>query len=162
TTLFRSPQPLASSAESRYKIFMATPVSFMHLHLENWRNFANADVELQRRVFVVGPNASGKSNLLDVFRFLHDIVAVGGGLEEAVRKRQGVSKLRALAARKVPDIVIDVELGGVNGTTWRYELALAHDKQHRPQIKRESVWHNSRSLFSRPDQSDTSDPERLT
>jgi predicted ATPase len=135
---------------------------FTRLRLQNWRNFSNIDVMLSQRVFVVGPNASGKSNLLDVFRFLHDIVAVGGGLEEAVRKRQGVSKLRALAARKVPDIVIDVELGGSNGTTWRYELALGHDKQQRPQIKRESVWHDSRSLFSRPDESDKSDPERLT
>lgn len=135
---------------------------FTQLRLQNWRNFSNVDVALSQRVFVVGPNASGKSNLLDVFRFLHDIVAVGGGLEEAVRKRQGVSKLRALAARKVPDIVIDVELGGANGTTWRYELALAHDRQQRPQIKRESVWHDSRSLFARPDESDKSDPERLT
>lgn len=135
---------------------------FTRLRLQNWRNFGNIDVALSQRVFVVGPNASGKSNLLDVFRFLHDIVAVGGGLEEAVRKRQGVSKLRALAARKVPDIVIDVELGGANAATWRYELALGHDKQQRPQIKRESVRHDSRLLFRRPDESDKSDPERLT
>ncbi|MGH7873507.1 MAG: ATP-binding protein, partial [Candidatus Binatia bacterium] len=41
---------------------------FARLYLENWRNFQRADLELQRRVFLVGPNASGKSNLLDVFR----------------------------------------------------------------------------------------------
>src|SRR5512134_1972466 len=115
---------------------------FARLYLENWRNFQKADLTLQRRVFVVGPNASGKSNLLDVFRFLHDIVSVGGGLEEAVRKRQGIAKLRALAARRSPDIVIRVDLGGGNGETWQYELALAHDKQQRPQIKRESVLRN--------------------
>lgn len=135
---------------------------FTRLHLENWRNFSYADVELSQRVFIVGPNASGKSNLLDVFRFLHDIVSVGGGLEEAVRKRQGISKLRALAARKFPDIVIRVELGGANGDTWQYELALGHDKQQRPRIKRESVLRNSESLINRPDDSDLSDPERLT
>jgi len=135
---------------------------FTRVHLENWRNFTDADVELSQRVFLVGPNASGKSNFLDVFRFLHDIVSVGGGLEEAVRKRQGISKLRALAARKFPDIVIRVDLGGANGGTWQYELALGHDKQQRPQIKRESVRRNSESLFTRPDNSDVSDPERLT
>src|SRR2546425_4665127 len=108
---------------------------FKHLTLENWRNFLRVDTEVQRRTLLVGPNASGKSNLLDVFRFLHDIVSVGGGLEEAVRKRQGISKLRALAARKFPDIVIRVDLGGGNGATWQYELALGHDKQQRPQIK---------------------------
>ena len=132
------------------------------VHLENWRNFTYCDVELSQRVFIVGPNASGKSNLLDVFRFLHDIVSVGGGLEEAARKRQGISKLRALAARKFPDIVIRVDLGGANGDTWQYELALGHDKQQRPRIKRESVRKNSTSLVSRPDDSDINDPERLT
>ncbi|HET6382886.1 MAG TPA: AAA family ATPase [Armatimonadota bacterium] len=49
------------------------------LYLENWRNFTHVDVPLAQRVFLVGPNASGKSNLLDAFRFLHDIVSVGGG-----------------------------------------------------------------------------------
>lgn len=134
---------------------------FTKVHLENWRNFSYADVELSQRVFLVGPNASGKSNLLDIFRFLHDIVSVGGGLEEAVRKRQGISKLRALSARRFPDILIRVDLGG-NGDNWQYELALGQDKQQRPQIKREVVSRNSQSLLSRPIDADVGDPERLT
>jgi putative AbiEii toxin of type IV toxin-antitoxin system len=83
---------------------------FGRVRLENWRNFGSVDVDLAQRVFLVGPNASGKSNFLDAFRFLHDIVAVGGGLEEAVRKRQGISKLRSLYARKVSDILISVDV----------------------------------------------------
>lgn len=47
---------------------------FTHVRLENWRNFVRIDVALQRRAFLVGPNASGKSNFLDAFRFLHDIL----------------------------------------------------------------------------------------
>ena len=135
---------------------------FTKVHLENWRNFASADVELAQRVFIVGPNASGKSNFLDVFRFLHDIVSVGGGLEEAVRKRQGVSKLRSLSARKYPDVVISVALGDSNGGTWHYELALGHDNRQRPKIKREVVTQGSRELVRRPNASDEGDPERLT
>lgn len=135
---------------------------FTRMHLENWRNFTLVDVALSQRVFIVGPNASGKSNFLDVFRFLHDIVSVGGGLEEAVRKRQGISKLRALSARKFPDIVIRVDVGGANGGTWQYELALGQDKQQRPQIKREVVRRDYQELFRRPDSSDLDDPERLT
>jgi predicted ATPase len=77
---------------------------FTHVHLENWRNFTDISVDLQNRAVLVGPNASGKSNFLDVFRFLSDIVAVGGGFQEAVRRRDGVSKLRALAARHTTDI----------------------------------------------------------
>jgi hypothetical protein len=140
----------------------ATGLRFTSVHLENWRNFTLVDVALSQRVFIVGPNASGKSNFLDVFRFLHDIVSVGGGLEEAVRKRQGVSKLRALSARKFPDIVIRVDLGGTNGESWQYELALGHDKQQRPQIKREIVRRGAVDLLRRPNDDDADDPERLT
>ena len=58
------------------------------LTLKNWRNFKKADVTLRDRVFVIGPNASGKSNLLDVFRFLRDIArSEGGGLQRAVKDR---------------------------------------------------------------------------
>ncbi len=135
---------------------------FTHVHLENWRNFGSADVDLAQRVFVVGPNAAGKSNFLDAFRFLHDIVSVGGGLEEAVRKRQGISKLRSLSVRKFPNVVIRVALGGADGDSWRYELALGHDKQHRPQIKSERVERNQRTLLQRPDAADKDDPERLS
>ncbi|HEC14719.1 MAG TPA: chromosome segregation protein SMC, partial [Rhodospirillales bacterium] len=44
----------------------------LRLSLENWRNFRKVDVPLQQRVFIAGPNASGKSNLLDAIRFLQD------------------------------------------------------------------------------------------
>mgnify|MGYP003325831793 CR=1 FL=1 len=33
-----------------------------HIILKNWRNFLSVDVGLGDRVFVVGPNACGKSN----------------------------------------------------------------------------------------------------
>jgi hypothetical protein len=87
-------------------------LTFRRLRLENWRNFTQVDVDLQNRVFLVGPNASGKSNLLDVFRFLHDIVSVGGGFQEAAGPhRGGVTRLRSLSARRYPDIVIEVHIG---------------------------------------------------
>jgi predicted ATPase len=79
--------------------------------LTNWRNFQNVDVSLRERTFVVGPNAAGKSNFLDVFRFLRDVASgKGGGLQQAVAARGGVSKLRSLAARKNPKIEIEVQL----------------------------------------------------
>lgn len=136
---------------------------FTRLRLENWRNFGIADVALAPRVFVVGPNASGKSNFLDAFRFLHDIVSVGGGLEEAVRRRQGISKIRALSARRTPDVVVKVDLGGIGTERWSYELALGQDNQQGPRIKREAVWKNGESLFEpRPNDEDRADPKRLT
>jgi predicted ATPase len=131
--------------------------------LENWRNFQRADLELQRRVFLVGPNASGKSNLLDVFRFLHDIVSVGGGFQQAVNKRGGVSSIRCLAARQNPDIVIRVELEGeeIEGAA-TYELRFAQDKFRKPLVKSERVVRNGTEILSRPSAEDESDPERRT
>lgn len=134
---------------------------FSHLKLDNWRNFIRVDVPLNERVFVVGPNASGKSNFMDAFRFLRDIASIGGGLQEAVRRRGGVSRLRCLAARRYPDLAIDVELKNER-TSWRYRLQFSQDNQSRPLVKNEAVWKNSDLLFERPDDKDISDPERQT
>jgi len=84
---------------------------FTGIQIENWRNFKKAEVDFQRRIFLVGPNASGKSNLLDLLRFLSDIVAVGGGFQAAVHDRGGVSQLRCFAAREKPDIAIHIAIG---------------------------------------------------
>src|SRR3990170_6712296 len=116
----------------------AKALRFTHVELQNWRNFAQARVDLRRRSFLVGPNASGKSNFLDVFRFLHDLVSVGGGLQEAVRRRGGVSALRCLAARRYPNITIRVALGSEEiRTAWTYELSFNQDNLRRPKIKTE-------------------------
>jgi predicted ATPase len=53
--------------------------------LKNWRNFRKVNVPLRDRMFLVGANASGKSNFLDVFRFLRELSTTqGGGLQKAV------------------------------------------------------------------------------
>jgi predicted ATPase len=139
------------------------PSRFTHLVLENWRNFGHADVWLQRRVFLVGPNASGKSNLLDVFRFLRDIVSEGGGFQWAVRQRGGVSRLRCLAARARPDIAVSVALGDdVAPRAWEYELRFTQDNRQRPVIRSECVSKNGSPCLERPNPADQRDPERLT
>ncbi len=136
---------------------------FTYLRLENWRNFTQVEVDLQQRGFLIGPNASGKSNLLDVFRFLHDIVSVGGGVQEAVRRRGGVKSLRSLAARRYPDIVVHVRIGDdENPTAWGYELHFAQDNQSRPLLRKERVQRNDVTLLERPNEDDSNDPERLT
>ena len=134
---------------------------FTGLSLENWRNFVSADVKLQRRAFLVGPNASGKSNLLDAVRFLYDIATVGGGFQEAVRKRGGVSGMRALAARRYSDVGINVTVGNdEEAARWEYKLRFAQDNIRRPFIKEETVRHNGEVLLERPNEEDEADPQR--
>lgn len=134
------------------------------LRLSNWRNFTKVDVELSLRVFVVGPNASGKSNLLDALRFLHDVVAVGGGFRSAVRARNGVPRIRCLSARREPNVAIDVTLGSPDDTAgdlWRYKLVFGQDSKKQPVVKEEAVWNRGDQVLKRPDSDDRSDPERL-
>ena len=94
------------------------------LVLRNWRNFRAVDVPLGERVFIVGPNASGKSNLLDVFRFLRDVAKPGGGLQAAIGRRGGLSKIRCLSARREPDV--EIELDFSEGGDRQTRLFLRH------------------------------------
>ncbi|MES0119299.1 AAA family ATPase [Mesorhizobium sp. C277A] len=135
---------------------------FTNVRLANWRNFAHADVSLAGRVFLIGPNASGKSNFLDAFRFLHDLVALGGGFQEAITKRGGVSKLRSLAARRYPDVEIAVSLGTDEvPNIWTYEVTFTQDNRQRPLLRREVVKSMGTTLIRRPDEDDRNDPARL-
>lgn len=134
---------------------------FSHIYLENWRNFGHVDVQLQNRAFLVGPNASGKSNFLDVFRFLRDIVTSGGGFQKSVAARGGVSRIRNLAARRNPDIVVQVTLQEEEEVAWRYHLAFLQDNQRRPILKKENVWRGNDLILNRPGDEDLIDEERL-
>jgi len=136
---------------------------FTYIHLENWKNFTDVSVSLQRRVFLVGPNASGKSNFLDVLRFLHDIASVGGGFQAAIQRRGGVSSLRSLSARRYPDLRVNVKIGDDDSpSAWEYDLTFTQDNNRRPIIKNERVMHKKSVILERPDDADERDPERLT
>lgn len=134
--------------------------------LKNWRNFRNAEAELGRRMFLVGPNASGKSNFLDAFRFLRDIARPGGGLQKAVDDRGGISKIRCLAARKEPQVEIEVHLSSLHdqNASWRYAIALKQESRgnRKPYLEYEKVWKDEKLILNRPDRDDLKDTRRLT
>lgn len=48
-----------------------------HIAITNWRNFAHIEFDMSSRLFVVGPNSSGKTNLLAALRFLSDVARLG-------------------------------------------------------------------------------------
>ena len=139
-------------------------MKFTRLKLENWRNFLSIDVALQRRTFLVGPNASGKSNVLDALRFLKDVAdPQGGGFQAAVARRGGVSQIRSLHARRYPNVVIEVELD-LNGDAggWTYRLEFSQDNQRVPKVSKEQVWKGPSPIETRPTDEDRTDPSRMT
>lgn len=136
-----------------------------HVTAHNWRNFKNLDVAVADRLLIVGPNAAGKSNLLDLFRFLGDISRPGGGLAAALEARGGLSRARCLFSRNnhKGELAIMVDLRD-GEDEWRYELAIKGEKggHNRPIVVREIVTRNGRELLSRPDTNDDRDPDQLT
>jgi predicted ATPase len=143
-------------------------MGFTQLALKNWKNFTDVKVPLTRRVFLVGPNAVGKSNFLDAFRFLRDLVVEGGGLSKAVELRDGMGKVRSLFARQEPAVSIGAVVQEASGAGWCYELAFKHEsiKRPRPIVVREIVYRiqedgNRKRLLNRPEDADGRDKERL-
>lgn len=134
--------------------------------LKNWKNFKDIDVPLCNRTFMVGPNASGKSNLLDAFRFLRDIAKPGGGLQNAVLERGGISKIRCLAARSHPDVEIEIHLSEFdsNDVLWKYAIGIKQEVRgyRLPILTYEKVWKEDKLILNRPDNNDKKDKERLT
>ena len=129
---------------------------FSRIELRNWRNFRSIRVDLGDRAFLIGPNAAGKSNFLDAFRFLREVATEG--LEKAVQIRGGVSGVRCLSARQYSSVDIEVEIED-DTSTWTYRLVFNQDNVSRPVVKEERVTRNGAEVMSRLLADDKSDPE---
>ena len=136
------------------------------IKLKNWMNFTDAEVRLNRRAFLVGPNASGKSNFLDAIRFVRDIAGSDGSLDRALSRRGDITKIRSLAARRYPDVELSFDLSdnGTENPTWTYVLAFRKQKggKNATVISRETVFHRGEKILDRPDADDAKDEMRLT
>lgn len=142
------------------------------IELKNWLNYQRLETPaLTDRVFIIGPNASGKSNLLDALRFLRDVALPaglkpqGGGLQNAVTElRGGLSKLRCLNAKKDTEVRLIIDLFADDGVAWRYDLGFKGEGKanNRITVNREVVARDGKVLIDRPDEKDKADPEQLT
>jgi predicted ATPase len=137
-----------------------------HLNLRNWRNFKNVDIDIAQRCFIFGPNASGKSNLLDAFRFLRDLTVDPGGLQYAVRSRGGMGRVRALSSRNNNNgaVTVGVALGTDEvPRMWEYEITFSAERKglRRPVITKEIVKKNGRPFITRMTEGEA-DQETLT
>jgi predicted ATPase len=137
------------------------------IKLKNWRNFRDLDVPLREVSYLLGPNASGKSNLLDAFRFLRDISKPrGGGLQTAVSDRDGITKVRCLHARRDPEVRIEVDLADTEDgpVQWTYALGFKPEGKgaQRILVSHERISFKGKVLLQRPNAKDRNDPALLT
>lgn len=143
-----------------------------HIELKNWLNYQKLETGmLTDRVFIIGPNAAGKSNLLEVLRFLRDVAQPAGkkpqagGLQNAVTEmRGGISKLRCLNAKGDNEVRITINLVSDDGTAWIYDLGFKNEGRgnNRIKVNREVVTKDGKIILTRPTEPDKKDPEQLT
>ncbi|MCU6353978.1 AAA family ATPase [Morganella morganii] len=133
------------------------------VRLKNWKNFRNIDIKMNDRVYIIGPNAVGKSNFLDVFRFMSDLCKDGGGLQKAVNDRGGITKLCCLQARNDTEVAIILDLSD-DDNEWVYELKFKASGKGKQliHITSENVTRNNETILSRPNTNDQTDEIQLT
>ena len=101
------------------------------IRTKNYRSIRELDLELGPLTVLVGPNASGKSNVLDVLRFIRD--AVSRGLGYAISQRYGMWVIQHLSD-------CDVEIGftaTIRDLTLDYNFVLTNDPNGNGLVKRE-------------------------
>lgn len=82
-----------------------------NLKVQHYKSLDDVSVDFAHNVtVVVGPNGVGKSNFVDVLRFLRD--AVTDDLEHAVTKREGIQRLLQTYKTKPYKIGLQLELAG--------------------------------------------------
>lgn len=126
-------------------------MTFEHIRLQNWKNFPRLEIDLGARVFIVGANASGKSNLLDAVHFLKDIAS--SGFRQAIALRGGMEKLMHIGAgpgSRIEVYVTLLELGKRRqATRWSYTLQFDADPCGCGRILLEQVTREDEMLLRR-------------
>lgn len=98
-------------------------VKLTHIAITNWRNFAHIEFDLASRLFVIGPNSSGKTNLLAALRFLSDVARLGlaatsenwGGPERYFRSGTDSASFTVTVGVDTREVTYDLSLQRLTG-----------------------------------------------
>lgn len=79
-----------------------------YIHVKNFRSFDEQNIDFQDLNILIGANAAGKSNTIELFRFINNIVTCG--LEDAISLMGGINYLINATIGKTAPIYIKFEL----------------------------------------------------
>ncbi len=94
-------------------------------------------MDLGNLTILVGKNGAGKSNIIDLFRFLSDIMKIG--LEGAIGNRNGIKNLRRWSNGKPFNISINVAIAEENGFSATYGFKIGGHKKYEFVVLEESA-----------------------
>ena len=113
-------------------------VRFVAIEITNFLSYKHARLELGDLIALVGPNASGKSNLVAAFKLLREIPI--HGLPVALARRGGFDQLRHRSAGRPYDPGLRVEFQfGTDDRTSFYELKLGAVNPRSYKVKSETA-----------------------
>jgi len=84
-----------------------------YIHVSNFRSFSSLKLQLSDFNVMIGTNASGKSNFVQIFSFLRDVMR--DGLDNAISMQGGVEYLRNIKIGESKPFSIFVAVGEKNG-----------------------------------------------
>ena len=104
--------------------------------VKNYRTLVDLDIALTPLTVFVGKNATGKSNVIDVLRFVRD--ALVEGFDQALFKRGGIAALRYWFADENEHVSIGLFF---KGPEWsgQYSFAFASARRDEYEIKSEKL-----------------------
>jgi predicted ATPase len=149
-------------------------LEFVALEVTNFLSYKKARFEFGDLVALVGPNASGKSNLVAALKLLQDIPV--HGLPVALARRGGFDQLRHRSHGRPydPSLRIEWRFGDSSEVSY-YEITLGAVKPRTYRVKAETAvvwWNGQRAMFDSDgtgvevrrdvflDNPDNDDPER--
>lgn len=75
---------------------------------ENFKSYKKIDIKLNNLNYIIGGNASGKSNFVNILKFINDIVEYG--IDDAILLQGGIKYLFNSSSRKNGSLVLDFEI----------------------------------------------------
>lgn len=115
------------------------------LHLVNWKSFEDSILYIDPLTFLIGTNASGKSNVLDAFLFLHLLMkgqtledaatAIRGGEDWIIRKGQTWFELGVTIEKDGLEYVYEINVKRLNvGLTFVQNIIYTSAKDNKEKV----------------------------
>ena len=118
--------------------------TLQRIKITNFKSIREQELRLQPLNIFIGGNGSGKSNFINVFRFLKEIV--GQNLSGYTRKKEGADSLLHYGRKRSPEMELDVEFGEGN-TTNRYCVRLTGADDDSLFIGKENTYYHDKHKY---------------